>query len=117
MARADFITQLKELGYRIDEKPNGMVILAYTVPLGKNKGKKLRLGFQVGNDFPMNCPPGPHFESKIVEGWIEPRTNIHNSPLGPNWRYWSRPFPDWNRTPKTAKVYLAHIKNLLNNIL
>jgi len=113
MARVDFINQLDALGYTTQEEANGMVMFTYAIPLGKNIGKKLRVALQVGNDFPMNCPPGPHFESRNIEGWVEPGTNIHGSPLGTDWRYWSRPFPDWNRTEKTVKVYLAHIKNLL----
>jgi len=116
MARIDFIDQLEVLGYKTQEETNGMVVFQYTIPVGKNTGKTLNLAFQIGNDFPMNCPPGPHFESSKIEGWVEPRTNIHTSPLGVEWRYWSRPFPDWNRTQKTVKVYLSHIKNLLNTV-
>lgn len=116
MARIDFINELKDLGYETQENPNGMVVFNYTIPIGKNKGKTLKIAFQVSNDFPMNCPPGPHFESAKVENWIEPPNNIHASPLGADWRYWSRPFPDWNRTQKTVKIYLAHIKNLLTSV-
>lgn len=115
MAKVDFINQLNELGYDPQEVANGMVVFEYTIPVGKNLGETLNIAFQVSNDFPMNCPPGPHFNSGTIPGWIEPITNIHGSPLGAGWRYWSRPFPDWNRTPKTAKVYLAHIKNLLTS--
>ncbi len=113
MARIDFIDQLKALGYEPQELNNGMVEISYTTQIGKNAGITLKLAFQVSDDFPMNCPPGPHFKSVGIEGWIEPQNNIHISPLGTEWRYWSRPFPDWNRTQKTVKVYLAHIKNLL----
>jgi hypothetical protein len=113
MARTDFIVQLKNLGYVTQEESNGMVVFTYTILVGKNIGTTLRMALLVKDDYPMNCPPGPHFESLDIDGWIEPKSNIHNSPLKGNWRYWSRPFPDWNRTEKTVKVYLAHIRNLL----
>lgn len=116
MARIDFINQLKALGYEAQELNNGMIEFPFVVPIGKNAGKSVKLALQVPNDFPMNCPPGPHFNSVNATGWIEPPNNIHASPLGAGWRYWSRPFPAWNRTQKSAKVYLAHIKNLLSRL-
>lgn len=116
MARIDFIKQLRDLGYETQEESDGMVVIDYTIPVGKNIGKTLRLAFQVKDDFPMRCPTGPHFESGNLQDWIEPKANIHNSPLKGNWRYWSRPFPDWNRTKKTVKVYFTHIRNLLNSL-
>lgn len=116
MAKIDFISELNALGYEAHEESNGMVVFNYTIPVGKNIGKILNVGFQIGEDFPMNCPHGPHFESGIIEGWFEPKENIHASPLGDGWRHWSRPFPDWNRTQRTVKVYFAHIRNVLNSI-
>ena len=116
MAQIDFIDQLKALGYYPQEPKSGWIEILYIVQIGKNTGKTLNLAFQVSDDFPMNCPPGPHFKSLGIAGWVEPPNNIHASPLGAEWRYWSRPFHDWNRTHRNAKVYLAHIKNLLMNL-
>jgi hypothetical protein len=113
MARIDFINQLNALGYSTQELSNSFVVFEYAIPIGRNSNKLVDIAFQVTNDFPMNCPPGPHFKSIGIEGWCEPRNNIHASPLGNDWRYWSRPFPDWNRTERSAKSYMAHIKNLL----
>lgn len=116
MARIDFINELNILGYETQEESDGMVVFIYTIPVGKNKGKTLNVGYQISNDYPMNCPHGPHFQSGLIADWFEPAANIHNSPLGANWRHWSRPFPDWNRTQRNVKVYLAHIRNVLNSI-
>lgn len=116
MAKSDFANELKELGFNPIELDSTKVYFEYEIPVGKNIGKKILMGFEVTNDFPMNCPTGPHFKSVGIEGWIEPAQNIHNSPFGGEWRYWSRPFKHWNRSEKTAKVYLAHIKNLLMKI-
>ncbi len=113
MAKAEFIEQVKALGFTPQERNTLGVCFEYEVPVGRNIGKKLPIGFEIPNDFPMNCPTGPHFMSVGVGGWIEPPNNVNPSPFGNEWRYWSRPFPDWNRTEKTVKKYLAHIKNLL----
>lgn len=113
MSKAAFVEELVALGYTIQEPDVLKVSFEYVIPVGINIGKKVVVGFEIQNDFPMNCPPGPHFKSIGLEGWVEPSANIHASPFGSEWRYWSRPFPDWNRTDKKVKTYLAHIKNLL----
>ena len=113
MARIEFINQLKELGFDPKDLNGIKVCFEYEVPVGRNIGKKIMVGFEVKNNYPMSCPPGPHFKSVGIVGWVEPPNNIHGSPFGGEWRYWSRPFPDWNRTKRDAKIYLAHIKNLL----
>lgn len=115
MGRIDFINQLKTLGYDTQEFPQNVIAIEYIVPVGKNKGKKALLGFPVGNDFPMNCPAGLHFKTS-ENGWKEPTQNVSNSPLGTGWRYWSRRFPDWNRTDKSVKTFMAHVRNILTRI-
>lgn len=119
MAKEDFINQLKALGYEPKEPDAGKVYIDYTVPVGANRGVKVLLGFEVGPDFPMNCPPGPHI--KVVEGdWREHPQNIHASPFDSvvpsGWRYWSRPFTHWNGSERTVKVYLSHIKNVMMTV-
>lgn len=113
MAKEDFVSKLKALGIHPQEPDATKVCFEYETPVGRNLGKKVWIGFEVQNDFPMNCPPGPHFKSTIVPGWVDPAAGVNPSPFGSEWRYWSRPFRDWNRTDKTVETYLAHIKNLL----
>lgn len=115
MARADFINQLKSLGYNTQELPHNVIAIEYVVPVGKNRGKKTLLGFPVDNDFPMNCPAGLHFNSS-EDNWEEPTQNVSTSPIGLGWRYWSRRFPDWNRTDKSVKTFMAHVRNILTRI-
>lgn len=117
MAKNEFITGLRALGFEPQELSPNRVIFKFEVPVGGNIGVKIMIGFEVQDDYPMSCPPGPHFKSVGIQGWKEPPNNIHASPFGTEWRYWSRPFPDWNRTNRSAKVYLAHIKNLLTRII
>ena len=117
MAKSDFINELKALGYNLQEPDSNRVVFELEVPIGKNIGKKIIIGFEVPPDYPMNCPSGPHFKSGSLLDWVEPPNNIHESaPFGEGWRYWSRPFPDWNRIERSAKNYLSHVKNLLANI-
>lgn len=116
MARVDFINQLKALGFETQELNQSIVSIRLVIPIGKNKGKQVSLGFQVQEDFPMNCPAGLHFNASGVDGWKEPTQNVSDSPLGSGWRYWSRRFPDWNRTDRTVKTFLAHVRNILTRI-
>jgi len=121
MARTDFISQLQALHYTVQEPAPGFVSFEYEIPVGKFQGQKVEIGLEVTNSFPLNPPPGPHFSPHLLPvtggGGSHPYGAIHNSPLGPNWQYWSRPFVNhWNHTDKTVKTYLAHIRNLLATI-
>lgn len=116
MAKSDFIAELVALGLITQEPDAIKVLFEYEVTVGRNIGKKLQIGFEVQNDYPMSCPPGPHFKSVGIQDWVEPLNSIHASPFGNEWKYWSRPFPDWNRTDRRVKTYLAHIKNLLAKV-
>lgn len=120
MAKADFINQLQALGLTVRELDNDFVAFEYEIPVGKFKGEIVSLAFQGISSFPMACPGGPHFKPLLLPitggGGQHPFGAVHNSPLGSDWEYWSRPFSAWNRTDKTVKTYMAHIKNLLFTI-
>ena len=116
MAKIDFINQLTALGLNPQEPNSEKICFEYEIPVGKNIGKKVILGFEGANAFPMNCPPGPHIKV-LSDGWVEHPQNINPSQFSDgNWRYWSRPFPDWNRSDKTVKAYLTHIKNIMMTV-
>ena len=85
------------------------VVFPYVIPLGPRVGESVRVGLQVPADFPVTPPPGPHFCPRIVH----PAGAIHPSPLGVDWVYWSRPFPNWRLTDRSVSAYLAHIRALL----
>jgi hypothetical protein len=120
MAQVDFINQLKALGYAIQEPSPGFFSVEYIIPIGKFAGRTVTVAFQIGDNFPLGCPPGPHFKPHLLPitggGGCHPFGAIHASPLGTEWQYWSRPFKEWNKTDRTVKSYLAHIKNLLFTI-
>lgn len=112
MAIQNFINELKALGYDPQEPSPNKVCFEYVVEGGRNHGKKTLLGFENLQDFPMNCPHGPHFKP-LDSGWVNPTQGIHPSSYGAGWIHWSRPFNEWNKTKRTVREYLAHIKNLL----
>lgn len=119
MGKIDFINQLKALGYNVQELPADFVTFEYEISVGKFKGQKVCIGLRL-NVLPNSAPLGPHFKPLLLPitggGGQHPYGAIHNSPLGPEWEYWSRPFRNWDQTDRTAKNYLAHINNLLIKI-
>ncbi|MFM9909199.1 MAG: E2/UBC family protein [Chitinophagaceae bacterium] len=122
MAKADFINQLQALGYVVQEPVTDFISFEYEVSVGKFIGQQVWMALQVTEGFPMNAPPGPHFKPHLLPitggGGVHPFGAIHPSPLGTEWQYWSRPFNnEWNRTDRTVKSYLAHIRNLFATII
>jgi hypothetical protein len=118
-----FIEGLKTLGYSpaaLPGKPDHVVI-DYEVPTGLFAGKKVRLGFIVPADFPLTPPSGPHVSPNIHtisgRGGQHPTGGVTNSPIfeegaGGEWQYWSRSFPTWAQSKKTAAAYMSHIYRL-----
>lgn len=131
MAKIDFINQLRNLGLKPQEPSADKIYFEWTVPVGGNLNKKVLVGLVVGNDFPANCPTGPHFKT-LDPGWLEHPQNIHNQNFGhgwieypsdkpanfymEGWRYWSRPCHEWATSERTVKFYLAHIKRILDTV-
>ena len=121
MSKADFISQLQALEYDVQELATDFISFEYEIPVGRFSGQKVKIAFQYDHNFPMNPPSGgPHFTPLLLPktggGGMHPFGAIHDSPLGLEWEYWSRPFKDWNRTDKSVKTYMAHIRNLLATI-
>ena len=85
-----------------------LVVFDYEVPLGGRAGQNVRIGLMHMPDWPLSCPPGPHVSPRIGH----PDGNVHDSPLGQDWEYWSRPFPNWADSSRTFREYMAHIRAL-----
>jgi hypothetical protein len=120
MARTDFINQLKELGYAVEELGDGKVAIPYSVQTGRFAGQAIKLGFIVSEDFNLNPPSGPHVSPRLLpikSGGVHPDGGIHDSPFGPDWQYWSRPINHWGNTQRTVKDVLAHLRRLFDTIL
>lgn len=119
MSRADFISQLAALGYTVEDRGNGQLAFRYTIPVGPRLGQEIMMGFAVGDDFPAAPPTGPHISPRLypnLGGGAHPTGGIHDSPFGPDWHYWSRPFQNWAATPRTVKAYMAHIRHLFDTL-
>lgn len=116
MARQDFIDQLQKLSYTVEDLGENRLAFLYTIPVGKFLGQQIKLGFVVGDDFPMNPPSGPHLTPRLLPintgSNVHPAGGVHPSPFGEHWEYWSRPFTGWANTDHSVRTYLAHIKRL-----
>jgi hypothetical protein len=117
MSQEDFIQGLQGLGYQVKELGGNRVCFDYVIPVGKDAGETIKLGFEVPGDFPASPPSGPHVSPRILPirpGPAHPSGQIHTSPFGEEWEYWSRPFPGWQITDKTVKEYMSHIRHLFD---
>lgn len=117
MAQADFLKQLKDLGYCATELASGRIVFPYTIASGKFAGQKVRLGFDVPGDFNLTPPSGPHISPRFhpnKSGGVHPDGGIQDSPFGPEWHYWSRPISHWNQSERDVRVVMAHIRHLFD---
>jgi hypothetical protein len=119
MARQDFIDQLKEMKFVVEDKGENKLCFKYTVPIGRFIGQEIMLGFTVDDQFPASPPSGPHISPQLLPintSGPHPNGSIHLSPapnqFGDGWEYWSRPFKNWPSTDRTVKTYMKHIANL-----
>lgn len=129
--KTDFINQLQALGYNPQEPATNQVYFEWTVPTGRNLAKKVLVGVAVTDAYPGAPPSAPHFKP-LEEGWINHSQNVSPSNFGQGWKeypaseipgffqsgwfYWSRGFDEWAASEKTAKFYLAHLKNLMMSL-
>jgi hypothetical protein len=118
MAAGEFIDQLLALGHEVQERAPGLVELPYRVPVGPRTGQLVQLAFAVPPDFPLQPPSGPCVSPRLLplhpdQSVGHPIGGVHPAPhLGEEWEYWSRPFPGWQQTDRTARAYMAHIRCL-----
>jgi hypothetical protein len=116
MTRAEFVDGLKALGFDPVE-PKGkedFVVFPYEIRVGKFAGQTIQLGLQV---FDLNPPGGPHVCPRLrplhpSNDLPHPEGGIHASPLGDEWQYWSRPYPNWDLKERSARTYMDHINKL-----
>jgi hypothetical protein len=118
VARQDFIKGLESHGYQVQDLGDNKLCFEYSIPFGTHAGQAIRLGFLVADDWPLNPPSGPHVSPLLLPinpGGAHPNGGINQSPFGPDWEYWSRPFPQppgWANTDRSVKTYMKHIMNL-----
>lgn len=101
---------LQEVGFDsvVDNVHAEFVTFDYDVDVGARTGELVRIGLQ-GTDWPINPPGGVHVSPRIQH----PGDHTHHvSPLGDDWIYWSRPYPDWAQSHRDIDEYLAHLRSL-----
>jgi hypothetical protein len=121
MARKDFMDQLVSLGYTVEERGENRIAFRYVVPVGKLRGQEIWLGLVANDDLPLNAPSGPHVSPRLfpihpANDLPHPLGGVHESPFGPDWQYWSRPFQVWGNTDRSAAAYMSHIRDLFSKI-
>jgi hypothetical protein len=118
MSRDDFIKQVKALDYAVESIAEDRISFPYVPKCGRFRGTPITIGFIVNDDFPANAPGGVHVSPRLLplkNGGEHPSGGIHASDhFGADWQYWSRPFADWNKTERTAKLYMEHIDRLFD---
>lgn len=116
------IKGLLALGYepRLTEGTMDHVSFEYTVQSGSKKGKVVRIGLVVPQDFPLAWPSGPHVSPAIhpynPNHGPHPTWGIHASPFqgkeSGQWQYWSRPYSHKDGITEPVAAYLTHIWKL-----
>ncbi len=121
MGKDTFITGLKELGYVVKEPGDNRVIIDYPIKDGRFNGQLVQVGFEVPGDFEATPPSGPHISPRLlpINSGGNHTERANESPnFGPDWEYLSRPYPPntWPKTHRTVRVYMMHIKRLLETL-
>lgn len=88
------------------------VVFDYDIPVGGQRGTRVRVGLSPPADWPLSCPSGPHVAPRLGH----PAGNVHASALGADWEYWSRPFNGWADGERTVRRYMSHIRALLDQL-
>lgn len=107
----DFASQLSELGFNVTIS-GSFVTFPFAIQSGSHSGETVLLGIEVPGDFPANPPPGPHVRPRLGH----PDGHVISSTMGAEWEYWSRPFPSWPSTNRTASDYMAHVRLLFSQL-
>lgn len=115
MAYSDFVRQLGDLRLPFTDRGSNRVEVPYVVPIGRFKGTSITLGFEVPGDFPNSPPGGPHIKPRLLP--LNPGASGHpgrvaESPFGPDWEYWSRPYEGWAGSDHSVRSYMAHVRRL-----
>ncbi len=119
MGKQIFIEQLRAMGFEVSDLGDDKIAFPYTIPVGRFRDQQITLGFKIGPDFPISPPSGPHIKPRLLP--LHPRNDlphpcggVHESPFGADWEYWSRPFPGWPTTDRSAAAYMPHIRHLMD---
>ncbi|MES2154422.1 MAG: E2/UBC family protein [bacterium] len=115
MPPQDLIRDLQARGLKVRPEPSMLpggpyvIIDDYEVPVGQHHGKKITLAIPTPGDFPITPPGGIHIIPHLIQVGTR---NVHQSPMGAEWQYWSRPIVDWRHDRSTARL-MSHVNRLM----
>lgn len=115
MGRMEFIEELKASVGEVEDHGDGRISFNFTSEVGRCAGQEFRIGYEIPPDFNASPPSGVHVSPRIYpnqSGGTHPAGGISDSPLGPDWHFWSRSMPHWPQTKRTVKDVLAHLRRL-----
>jgi hypothetical protein len=113
MGHQQLIDDLRAAGFDAVLTHSGgaeFVSFAYSVPIGALAGQEVRIHLQAP-DWPLNPPSGPHVSPRIPHPGD---TAHHQSPVGQDAIYWSRPHPRWAQSDRSIEEYLTHLRTLFS---
>lgn len=111
------IDELKARGYAVQPEiviAQGqpfVVIDGYRIEMGQHAGKDIALAIPAVPDYPTTPPGGIHVKPHLIQVGTR---NVHPSPLGTEWQYWSRPIPNWRADRSLARL-LSHVNRLMQD--
>ncbi|MDH4241988.1 MAG: hypothetical protein OEW48_20705 [Phycisphaerae bacterium] len=129
MGIAEFKRGLEDLGLSVEGPNEGRLIFDYTPDVGKFAGQKVKIGLTVQENWQASPPTGPRVSPRILPilpdgGQPHPVGGVHEakeyeqkSAGEAQWEYWSRPFPNWEKTDRSVRAYMRHIRALFAKII
>jgi hypothetical protein len=118
ISKSDFENFLIRKGFtfEIRQIPGNLMVYIindYIVPNGLNQGKHISIGFPIPPDYPSTAPYGIHVNATGLEGNL---TNINPSPLGGNWKFWSKRMGNWVPGRRNSQYYFDFANRLLEGV-
>jgi len=88
------------------ERQGFTTVVGHLVALGRRAGDVVDVAL-ADSDYPLTPPAGVHIRAT----WGADRPNVSASPLGVEWRYWSRRLTDWrgNSSPHAIIAYVNKV--------
>jgi hypothetical protein len=115
------VAELDGLGHAVEKLSlNGGIIFViirdYEIQVGRFMGRVIDLGFQATSDFPRSVHSSIHVRAdpQLLEktDTIPNVRNIVDSPLGPEWRYWSNNFGWSSNEERSARRLISQINTI-----
>ncbi|MES2460254.1 MAG: hypothetical protein V4671_06705 [Armatimonadota bacterium] len=123
MPRIDFLAALQSVGVKdLEEKGQNTLVFSYVIESGRFAGQTVRLGIVVDDSWPLTPPSGIHVSPQLLPlqpGGEHPTGAIHSSvgrgDFAADFQYWSRPYPDWQKSDRSVRTYMAHVRRLFDD--